>query len=85
VSLVVGNKLTAVVGIWFHAIEDPKRSENAMPFLFVAGPLDSAGLLRHGWDVVNSEATRYDNPVATQSLTAMQLNVQGLVEYLGEG
>lgn len=50
-ALAFARKMTTVVAVKFGGKADAKRPENALPFLFLVGPLGSAGLLWYGWSL----------------------------------
>lgn len=50
-ALAFAKKMTEAVAVKFGGEEGASRPENALPFLFIVGPLGSAGLLWYGWSL----------------------------------
>lgn len=50
-ALAFARKMTTAVAVKFGGKSGAKKPENALPFLFIVGPLGSAGLLWYGWSL----------------------------------
>ncbi|KAB5584718.1 major facilitator superfamily domain-containing protein [Coniochaeta sp. 2T2.1] len=50
-ALSFASKMATAVAVKFGGEEGAKRPENALPFLFIIGPLGSIGLLWYGWSL----------------------------------
>ncbi|KAB5566943.1 major facilitator superfamily domain-containing protein [Coniochaeta sp. 2T2.1] len=50
-ALIIARQLTTAVAVRFGGDDGARRPENVLPFLFIVGPLGSAGLLWYGWSL----------------------------------